>query len=120
MSGLFGGGAPKQPAAGSVVAPDDSGGDGGSASIVATPPASQVGDTQGSSNSAAAAAAQQQPLNHISALTPPTAVDQSVKDAATIARVAAAKAMGRNSTIATSGQGVSGLATVTKKTLLGG
>jgi hypothetical protein len=58
--------------------------------------------------------------NHVSALTPPSMQDQSVDAAGAAARAAAARAMGRASTIDTSGKGDTSAALVSKKTLLGG
>lgn len=58
--------------------------------------------------------------NHVSALTPPTQQDQTVDAAGAAARAAAARAMGRASTVATGGQGDTSSALVSKKTLLGG
>jgi hypothetical protein len=57
--------------------------------------------------------------NHISAVTPPAMTDPSVNNAGLAARAAAARAMGRASTVATSGQGDTS-APITKKTVLGG
>lgn len=57
--------------------------------------------------------------NHISAVTPPALTDPSVNDAGLAARAAAARAMGRASTVASSGQGDAS-APITKKTVLGG
>jgi hypothetical protein len=57
--------------------------------------------------------------NHVSAVTPPALTDPSVNDAGLAARAAAARAMGRASTVATSGQGDTS-APITKKTALGG
>lgn len=57
--------------------------------------------------------------NHVSAVTPPALTDPSQQDAGLAARASAARAMGRASTVATSGQGDTS-APVTKKTVLGG
>lgn len=59
------------------------------------------------------------PVNHVSALTPPALTDQSAQSAALLAQQAAARTAGRASTIATSGQGDTSSALVSKKTLLG-
>lgn len=50
---------------------------------------------------------------------PPTREDPAVEEAARKARIAAARAKGRQSTILTSGQGVADQAPIQTKTLLG-
>lgn len=57
--------------------------------------------------------------NHVSAVTPPALTDPSVNNAGLAAQAAAARSMGRASTVATSGQGDTS-APITKKTVLGG
>lgn len=57
--------------------------------------------------------------NHVSAVTPPALTDPSVRNASLAARAAAARQMGRASTVASSPQGDPS-APVTKKTVLGG
>jgi hypothetical protein len=110
MVGILGGGPKSAPGGGSEIAAQAAAPltNGGSAVIAPAPPAAQ-----------SPAAVAQQPLNHVSALAPPTTLDPAVKQAAQIARVAAAKAAGRSSTIDTSPQGDPSPALVTKKTLLG-
>lgn len=58
-------------------------------------------------------------VNHVSALTPPSQTDPTVANAANQAALNAARTAGRASTIATSGQGDTSQALVSKKTLLG-
>jgi hypothetical protein len=105
MVGIFGGGPKPEAVTNTAAAPLTNGGSG----VVAPAPVAAQ----------STAAAAQQPLNHVSAIAPPTALDPAVKNAATIARAAAAKAAGRTSTIATSPQGDTSPALVTKKSLLG-
>jgi len=57
--------------------------------------------------------------NHVSAVTPPTVTDPAVQNQLAITRAAAARAAGRQSTLATGPQGDTS-PLPTKKTLLGG
>lgn len=59
------------------------------------------------------------PVNHVSALTPPSLTDPTSAGAMNQAALAAARTAGRASTIATSAQGDTSSALVSKKTLLG-
>jgi hypothetical protein len=59
------------------------------------------------------------PVNRVSAVTPPQSTDPAMQAAAAAARLAAAQAAGRGSTVASSPAGDTSPALVSKKTLLG-
>lgn len=78
------------------------------------------GNKSAMANDQAQAQAAAAPINHVTALTPPSMIDPAIQNAARAALVASAQAAGRASTVATSPQGDMTAALTSKKTLLGG